>query len=283
MRMNRSKERGRKMNRNEQIWNVLKDKITAESIKINLDLDKKPSITDSKFGGVPYWDKNTEYPVNGKGEKLYLLAQINFEKDKLGKPFPNKGMLQFFIEYDPDFVYEYYKVIYHENIDYSVTKEEVEQLGIPDGSKEIRIEKDYYDYPTAILGEFSLKFGKDTTYMFIWDDRFQEVAEDVIQGLFDQKVSEEELDDLMDDFSDYLYDQIEFGGSRMLGYHYFTQCDPRPEEDEYALLLQIDSEYLTYEKECIMWGDAGVCNFFIKKEDLERLCFDDVVFSWDCT
>ena len=32
----------------------------------------------------------------------------------------------------------------------------------------------------------------------------------------------------------------------------------------------------------VMWGDVGVANFFIKKEDLERMDFSDVFYTWDC-
>ena len=32
----------------------------------------------------------------------------------------------------------------------------------------------------------------------------------------------------------------------------------------------------------VMWGDVGVANFFLKKEDLERMDFSDVFYTWDC-
>ena len=38
----------------------------------------QPSLTDSKFGGLPYWDMQKEYPTDSKGKKMMLLAQINF-------------------------------------------------------------------------------------------------------------------------------------------------------------------------------------------------------------
>ena len=37
-----------------------------------------PSLTDSKFGGLPYWDLQKEFPTDSKGRKMMLLAQINF-------------------------------------------------------------------------------------------------------------------------------------------------------------------------------------------------------------
>lgn len=41
------------------------------------------TIFDSKFGGISYWDFSKEFPTDSKGEKLSLLAQINFDKEKL--------------------------------------------------------------------------------------------------------------------------------------------------------------------------------------------------------
>ena len=32
----------------------------------------------------------------------------------------------------------------------------------------------------------------------------------------------------------------------------------------------------------IMWGTMGVANFFIRKEDLEKENFEEVLYNWDC-
>ena len=56
-------------------------------------IDEKPKLFESKIGGIPYWTKNLPYPENSEGKKLYLLAQINFEKEKTESPLPTKGIL----------------------------------------------------------------------------------------------------------------------------------------------------------------------------------------------
>ena len=65
-----------------------------------------------------------------------------------------------------------------------------------------------------------------------------------------------------------------------------TQWDPRnPEEkDAYGItLLQVESHWDNDSNSSgIMWGDSGVANFFINKEKLEHLNFEDVLFNWDC-
>ena len=31
-----------------------------------------------------------------------------------------------------------------------------------------------------------------------------------------------------------------------------------------------------------MWGDSGVANFFINKEDMKNKKFDNILYNWDC-
>ena len=85
------------------------ERITERNvISITIDEEKTSGITDSKFGGVPYWDMQKEYPKSDKGEMLMMLAQINLDElnrdgyNPDGK-LPKTGMLQFFIDiYDND-------------------------------------------------------------------------------------------------------------------------------------------------------------------------------------
>nr|HPI00353.1 YwqG family protein [Chitinophagaceae bacterium] len=77
----------------------------------------KTLLWQSKFGGYPYilQDMPIEYfnyatryretpfpyPRNTEtGEELYLLAQINFEEIPHIEPFPTKGLLQIFIDFN---------------------------------------------------------------------------------------------------------------------------------------------------------------------------------------
>src|SRR5690606_15958243 len=55
----------------------------------------------SKIGGYPYLPVGAEYPVDMEGNHLMFLAQINFEEAPGLPPFPQKGILQFFIFDDP--------------------------------------------------------------------------------------------------------------------------------------------------------------------------------------
>ncbi len=73
-----------------------------QAVNIQIAPKKKPQITDSKFGGIPYWNLAMEYPRAKDGSLLMLLAQINLDElNREGKnpggKLPKCGMLQFFI------------------------------------------------------------------------------------------------------------------------------------------------------------------------------------------
>ena len=76
----------------------------------------------------------------------------------------------------------------------------------------------------------------------------------------------------------------------MFGYPCFIQWDPRgdTEAKKYdVLLFQLSSEWNDTDSEVypgrkIMWGDAGVCQFFINQYALSRLDFSDVLYNWEC-
>ena len=68
------------------------------------------------------------------------MAQINFEKEKTESPLPTNGLLKFFIcdnddmgiNFDNYIEQNNFRVVYHENIDYKITKNYLKQLDIPD-------------------------------------------------------------------------------------------------------------------------------------------------------
>ena len=41
----------------------IKKMSAKQAVRIKIDPEKKTKITDSKFGGVPYWDMGRKYPV----------------------------------------------------------------------------------------------------------------------------------------------------------------------------------------------------------------------------
>lgn len=268
----------------------------AVSMKINPD--SKPGVTDSKFGGVPYWDMGMDYPKTEDGSLLMLLAQINLDElNKEGKNPGNKlpagGMLQFFIAMDDvygmDFDYtagsdgrltqDSFRVVYHKTIDYNVSQEEIALLGMPDSAAEEMEE-------SPVWGEYRIDFELKETYIGMDDYRFEEyfrqAAEAVGWVIEEQKGY---YNSFSEEGRDFLFEELEPSGHWLLGWPYFTQYDPREEEDEKAKydvqLFQMDSDYGDGD-DYVLWGDAGVANFFIRGEDLANEDFRDVLYYWDC-
>ena len=79
-----------------------------------------------------------------------------------------------------------------------------------------------------------------------------------------------------DDVMDGLCDMYEEYMCQVGGYPFFTQSDPRSADDGEILLFQLNSV------KDIMWGDAGVANFFIDREALKNRDFSHVMYNWDC-
>ena len=248
------------------------------SIKI---IEEEPEIFQSKIGGIPYWIPDLAYPENSEGKKLILLAQINFEKEKVESPLPTKGLLQFFtsddvekgLNFDDLTKQENFRVIYHENIDYKVTKESVEQLDISDSKNE-----EYF----PICGEYKISLNKSVDYANPNDIHFNKYFSIAYKEIYNKELKEGE--NIYNVFSNQeaanLESEFETDGFRhkMLGYSYFIQEDPRNDE-KYSyydtLLLQIDSE-----GEYVSW-DCGIGNFFINKKALLEKDFSKVLYYWD--
>ncbi len=283
------------MEKVKEIAAAIKKKTAVDAYSFTICPDKKPDILDSKFGGLPYWDKSKEYPVDSNGSPLILLAQINFDKIHPDAPLPEQGMLQFFIggddvfglDFDHPNVQDTFRVVYHETIDPSVSRADMEKLNLPDSAK-----KEWGD-STPVYGEWAVTCEKQTSSMNIIDKCFEQMFFSVVKELYGWEVGEASLyDELDDEIIDALEEELNEnndkpdsnGGHWMLGYPCFTQEDPRLYEERYAkydtLLFQMDSD--GSECDYVLWGDVGVGNFFINHEALERKDFSDILYNWDC-
>ena len=251
------------------------------------DDSRRPGLCDTKFGGVPYWDMSQEYPVSSTGEKLMLLAQINLSDAADCELLPDSGLLQFFIRADDMYGADFdnctsndsFRVVYHKEIDESVTKEDVLALDIPT-STSLADE----DALSPLAGEVAVNVEKTLVSVGVEDfmyDRYLHEAAQTAGIKLDENKSAFTL--LPDDIFDAA--AAENAGHWLFGYAYFTQSDPReytPDLSDYILLFQMDSDYASETKVEILWGDVGVGNFFIKPEDLEKLDFSKVMYTWDC-
>ncbi|MDE5770715.1 MAG: DUF1963 domain-containing protein [Ruminococcus sp.] len=222
------------------------------SMKITLT-DAKPSIFESKVGGLGYIPHDSNFPTDSRGRQLRLLAQIDCSEIQLDE-FPKKGLLQFWLSGDELYGCDFdnptnqddFRVIYYSEVDTTVTEDEIR-------NKIVNIE-DYYDkFFLPVERECGMTFEKS-------ENRFID------------------YDEIEDDEGWKEWNNL--SGHKVGGYPYFTQFEPRNEEQmkEYDFLLfQLDSD-----SDKVMWGDMGIGNFFISSEKLKNCDFSDVFYNWDC-
>ena len=269
----------------ETVIEEIKNNNNRECINITIEENDSLSVTDSKFGGVPYISADADTPKDSNGNQLALLAQINCGDLPENEIYPKDGLLQFWISRNDDFGLgnkENYRVKYIKDIENNVTKEDVLKkytLLDEENSEE-------YSPFNKKNTSFALKFEKGTSTITSTDFLFEEIALKTIRELFPNENIEDLYDGLDRDVFDTLFKAFNGVDHAIGAYPTFTQWDPRNPDDKDAYgitLLQIESQWNNDSNSNeIMWGDSGVANFFINKEKLEHLEFDDVLFNWDC-
>ena len=263
----------------------IKKNNSRECINIVIEENNSLDLTDSKFGGLPYISTDSDTPKDSNGNQLALLAQINCSNLPENTLYPKEGLLQFWISRNDDFGLDNkkdYCVKYIKNIENNITKESIlnkYKLLDEENSEE-------YSPFNKKNTSFALKFEKGISTITSTDFLFEDIALKTIHELFPDENIEDLYDDLERDVFNTLFKAFNGVDHAIGAYPTFTQWDPRnPEEkDVYGItLLQVESHWDNDSNSSgIMWGDSGVANFFINKEKLEHLNFEDVLFNWDC-
>ncbi|MET3029070.1 DUF1963 domain-containing protein [Flavobacterium sp. UW10123] len=237
-------------------------KYKLDFIKIEAKPIEKETIlnfTQSKFLGKPYLPIGFEYPKDNSGKPMVLLAQLNFSEIPRLENYPEKGILQFYIPSEDWYDMDDYKIIYHEEIKNHET------------NFDFLTEDLYEDFP--VYCEHSLNFSSEIEYGGVTDFRFDYLFNGLNYWEFEETLNKSQKEEL----ENFIYDNN--CGHKIGGYAYFTQSDPRDYDinsKNDILLFQIDTD------EEIMFGDSGVANFFINKDDLINKRFEKAYFNWDC-
>lgn len=252
-----------------------------KSLKPVVNITTVPNQTltlwQSKFGGLPYFPIDQDYPKDDEGNPLYLLAQFNFADIPALPDYPTQGILQFYIvanddlyglDFDDQFSQKTFRVVYFEQVtqdknqlmtDFSFLESEPESLPF---SGDYALKFELVSAPISLEDcHFSTWIGREA-YSDSEEDKNAEIG-----GTFSEK-----------------YEEI-FGGTghKLGGYPSFTQNDPREYNDELKsliLLFQMDTDNTIDVN--IMWGDTGIGNFFIHPDDLKNKNFSKVLYNWDC-
>ena len=247
----------------------------------SVNASKEIKITDSKIEGIPYIPKGRKIPTNSKGQQFMFLAQINCEDLKGLEDFPQEGILQFWVlgsdhfgkDFDNPTNRDGFEVIYYEKIRDCYSENEFKKMYNP-----YKFDLKYME--TLIASKpckmnFSLKNSEKETFDYtLLEKLFEEVLKEKNIDVNEKEKLYQKVERIFESNSD-----GENGGTKCNGFPFFTQFEPRDEEQlkEYdTLLFQIDSGGE------IMIGDCGVMNFFINREKLKNKDFSDVFYNWDC-
>ena len=244
-------------------------------LKITPSYSNNLSLWESKFGGYPYFPKSLQYPHNPQGQPLTLLTQLNFSEIATLKGFPTKGILQFYIDSHHDLYgfneddmtdQSHFRIIYFEEIEQNETALITDFSFLPN--------LDDLETFLPFIGSFALSFEQKKEPISGCDYQLEKLIEDFV----DNQAEALDYCDLLDDYLDF-YDGEDH---KIGGYPFFTQDDPRLQLTDtiepYQLLFQMISD----DEADIMWGDAGVGNFFIQPSALETLDFSRVIYYYDC-
>lgn len=255
----------------------VKRRTAAPCWKLTLQPEGLCGLLDSKVGGLPY-------PTDSQGNKMTLLAQLNFAQLGTEDPLPRAGMLQFFIGQDDGFGIDFdqpdrqknFRVVYHPEPDPALTLEQIQALELP-----THVEADLC---TPVIREAAFTAEKTVGYMGPGDCRFEALFREAVRAVTGEDIGDKNEYQYFDKADrDYFYDQLSTAGHRLLGYPFFTQYDPREPDSPYdTLLFQLDSDMID-RKDLVLWGDCGVGNFFINREDLLRRDFSRILYNWDCS
>lgn len=230
-------------------------------IAIHPQPDDALALWDSKFGGRPYLLREHLYPLDGEGQPLFFLAQINFAETPRLDGFPTQGLLAFYIY--SDYVYslsddntrqEKFRVLYFPN----VTQDEAA----------LTTDFDFlprFQYP-PIERPLGLRFRLDYAPVSNEDYRFE------------QRIGQPfyRLDAGMSFAEQMAFFKMRY--CKLGGYPGTTQ--------DYPITAKIGKDVLLLQISCgehITWGDGGLANFFVSAEDLAQRDFSRVLYNWNCS
>lgn len=220
----------------------------------------------SQLGGWPWWPEGTAWPTAPDGAPLYPLAQLHLEDVPPMPGLPPRGLVQFFVDDTSSF-----------GLDYTGETDGPERWRVvfwPEGATGAAAAPPDVpaprEHPLADpLRARALSFIADSEYVSVSDHRFERLPAPSVGELARQGgVTEGAVLWALDE-------ALAGEGHKVGGYPLFRQDDPRSAADERTfLLLQLDS------RDGLMWGDAGVAQFFIAPGALLRGDASDVRYTW---
>jgi uncharacterized protein YwqG len=242
---------------------------------------------ESKFLGTPYRLKGEPWPQGKDGSPLVLLAQINFAEMPALAGYPESGLLQFFIAgVDDIFGMGHYQApagqpfdgaAYFESLlDQANFRVKFHPTVAADTAKLDVTAPAMGEVFLPVINEARLSFDTDAEYVQIWDYRFASIFGRTPDDLLERFGAR-----ATDVANGYIKFSTRQAQAKIGGYGSFVQEDPRVhrQTEDWLILLEIRSS--GEHGVDILWGDAGIGVFMIRREDLRRRDFSRVAYYWD--
>ncbi|MCL2849668.1 MAG: YwqG family protein [Micrococcales bacterium] len=234
-------------------------------------------LWSSKVGGTPYAQGGAHFPRGRgtfEGQRMHLLAQLNFDELPALPGMPTTGLLQFFVVADERVTQVYgadlahptssdgFRVVYHKRI-------------IKDASLLAKVPPDPRAEPfLPVAGECALTGQIASHAMSATDYRFDERLTALVRSTLHS-----------DDVPQWACAAAARrcgtpNGHQVGGYPGLSpNLDPREHFPGHTtLLFQLGSDCLGDVD--IAWGDGGVGAFFIAPDRLAACDFSDVLYTW---
>lgn len=259
-------------------WDFFKSYLKPEILifpKPSNELELK--VGESKIGGQPDLPKNIEWFTEDNGKHLSFIAQVNLVEiaglDN-SQQLPPQGILYFFYSAEQEAWgfdvkdKDKFKVFYYEG-----SIEELKRIDFP---KNLIEHARYKPCKLTFKASVSLP---NWEHDYVFDrlnsqerHKYTDITEELDVKANKLLGHSDNIQEPMELECELVTNGLYTGDPK--GYN-----DPRAKEleknkDAWTLLLQVDSNY---EESGMMWGDAGMLYFWIKKDDLKNKKFDK---SW---
>ncbi|UOD28584.1 DUF1963 domain-containing protein [Massilia violaceinigra] len=256
-------------------------------IHVGLHKPDKLAPWNSSLGGAAYLPKGQPYPAGPDGVPLTLLAQFNFAEMPALEGYPTRGMLQFYISgseskehfygvsgestkpYNAEREFlsltrqRWYRVLYHPTV-------------VQD-RKKLQATKVIASDNLPMAGTSALTFEIRTEPVSVQDYRFERILGQPPWELFKQfGARQDAVSENYETFSQ------KYTIAKLGGYSNPTQTDVRTAQPggDWLVLFELQGGGVKggfYSE----WGDTGMAVFYIRRTDLARRDFSQVVYSWD--
>lgn len=238
---------------------------SAEQVAILNPIRQPAFMHESKFAGLPLLTHEMVHPKDDQNQYMLFLAQINFAEIKLEQPFPEDGILQFYISQQCYDNVKYRSQSGHFKVQYLPESENLEHY-IHDFTYLNGVNLTHFPIQHEMKLRATTQFEPVSATDYRLNDYFNpEIMHTAIT-----------LDDRS--FEDIYLESYLAAEHKIGGYPYFIHEDFRKQSlylQHYdTLLLQIVSN----DEQKIMWGDSGIISFFINSEKLANRDFSDIYF-----